>query len=96
MMDDSPIMDHSQRLKTIVPVRPMVGPRMEPIVGSMERPTIKPRIRSMTKSRTRSMKESSMEPVSESSNVESTPTRVATVVSIVIVLEVVIRCIGYL
>ena len=53
MMDNSPIMDHSQRLKTIVPVRPMVGPGMEPIVGSI----IKPRIRYMTKSKTRSMKE---------------------------------------
>ena len=86
MMDDSPIMDHSQRLKTMVPVRPRVGPEMEPMVGSMERPTIKPRIRSISKSRTRSMKELTIQPVSESSNMESTPTRVATVVSIVIVL----------
>ena len=52
----------------------------------MERPTIKPSIISISNSRTRSMKESTMEPVSESSNVESTPTRVAIVVSIVIVL----------
>ena len=56
------------------------------MVRSMERPTIKPGIISMTNSRKRSMNESTMEPVSESSNVESTPTRVATVVSIVIVL----------
>ena len=56
------------------------------MVKSMETPTINPMISSMTNSRTRSMKVSTMEHVSESSNVESTPTREAIVVSTVIVL----------